>query len=506
MADTFVFGILSLLAAAGGAAYLFRARILHRRSARERTLRVDVAAPASTEQELRAAPTVPPKLRPPSLRPKPASQEPRSGDAGREGLPPSASKAGEAATAPPSSKGPVATQTSSASDASGAAPKSGAASKDVSPEAIRATKERSSPAKSPSEARPVVRRVPVELDEDVEPTMVGKLDFRVKLDEDVEPTKVGKLDLAPKGDEDVEPTKVGKLDPAPKGDEAVDAPQVRKSERRAIQPPVKKIVFDDGSEGEPAEGQAQLLVVYAHAQTDPGRRRKQNEDSLLVLEKQGVYVVADGMGGHNGGQYASSLAVRSLAEAFEASQFEAAAHAELPTEASELARAIQMSNATVLEHATKRPELKGMGTTIVAARFTRQNRRLYIGHIGDSRCYRVRDGVMKQITTDHTMADYGVAGPEGAHLSRALGVWPTVPIDVIMAEPKLGDLYLLCSDGLSKMVPNETIATQLLHEEDPKAAVERLVFFANAHGGKDNITVILLRVVEPGWTPPSARA
>jgi protein phosphatase len=109
------------------------------------------------------------------------------------------------------------------------------------------------------------------------------------------------------------------------------------------------------------------------------------------------------------------------------------------------------------------------------------------------------------MTTDHTMADYGVAGPEGAHLSRAVGVWPTVPIDVVMAAPKLGDVYLLCSDGLTKMIPNETIATQLLHEEDPKAAVDRLVFFANAHGGKDNITIILLRVVEPGWKPPSAR-
>jgi protein phosphatase len=144
-----------------------------------------------------------------------------------------------------------------------------------------------------------------------------------------------------------------------------------------------------------------------------------------------------------------------------------------------------------------------MGTTLCAARFTPDKHRLYVGHVGDSRCYRVRDGVMKQMTNDHTMADYGVTGPEGAHLSRALGVWPTVPIDVIMAKPVLGDLYLICSDGLTKMISDGTIATQLLHEEDPKAAVERLVFFANAHGGKDNITVILLRIVEPGWTPPS---
>jgi serine/threonine protein phosphatase PrpC len=126
---------------------------------------------------------------------------------------------------------------------------------------------------------------------------------------------------------------------------------------------------------------------------------------------------------------------------------------------------------------------------------------MYIGHVGDSRCYRIREGVMKQMTTDHTMADYGVTGPEGSHLSRALGVWPTVPIDILMAEPKIGDVYMVCSDGLTKMLPNETIATQLLHEDDPKAAIDRLVFFANAHGGKDNITVILMRIVELGWKP-----
>lgn len=112
---------------------------------------------------------------------------------------------------------------------------------------------------------------------------------------------------------------------------------------------------------------------------------------------------------------------------------------------------------------------------------------------------------MKQMTTDHTMADYGVAGPEGAHLSRALGVWPTVPVDIVYAAPELGDLYLLCSDGLTKMLPDGTIATQLLHEDDPRAAVERLVFFANAHGGKDNITVILLKVVEADWKPPASK-
>ncbi len=291
-------------------------------------------------------------------------------------------------------------------------------------------------------------------------------------------------------DEDLEPTKVGK------------------AVRRAIQPIVEKVIFDEGAEKEPAKDPSAKplkLLVYALAQSDPGKRRKQNEDSFLVADKHGLYVVADGMGGHRGGQYASKLAVHTMSDAFESRAFEADPHQGIPLEASELARAIQMSNAAIMEEAARKPDLKGMGTTICAARFVHDTQRLYLGHVGDSRCYRVRGGVMKQMTTDHTMADYGVAGPEGAHLSRALGVWPTVPVDIVYAAPELGDLYLLCSDGLTKMLPDGTIATQLLHEDDPRAAVERLVFFANAHGGKDNITVILLKVVEADWKPPASK-
>ncbi|MCW5838091.1 MAG: serine/threonine-protein phosphatase, partial [Labilithrix sp.] len=235
-------------------------------------------------------------------------------------------------------------------------------------------------------------------------------------------------------------------------------------------------------------------AVHALGRTDPGKRRKDNEDSLLVLEGKNVFVVADGMGEH-GGQRASGLAVETIAEAFEHACFDAAPHDGVPLAASELARAIQMANVAILREANERPELKGMGSTLTAARLTAGARRLYVGHVGDGRCYRLRDGVMKQLTTDHTMSDYGVAGPEGTHLSRVLGAWPTVAVDVIVAEPRAGDVYLLCTDGLTKMIPDGTIATQLLHEEDPKAALERLVFFANAHGGKDNITAILLRVV-----------
>jgi serine/threonine protein phosphatase PrpC len=160
-----------------------------------------------------------------------------------------------------------------------------------------------------------------------------------------------------------------------------------------------------------------------------------------------------------------------------------------------------MANAAILETAKSQPELEGMGTTVCAARFSANKQRVFIGHVGDSRCYRLRDGVFEQMTADHTMADHGVKGPGAAHLSRAVGIWPTVPIDVVMGVPLEDDVYLLCSDGLTKMLKDETIATVLKSEIDPKTAVERLVLFANSHGGKDNITVILIRVVPPNWRP-----
>jgi protein phosphatase len=142
-----------------------------------------------------------------------------------------------------------------------------------------------------------------------------------------------------------------------------------------------------------------------------------------------------------------------------------------------------------------------MGTTLCAARFAPHENRLFVGHVGDSRVYRLRGGVLQQMSADHTMADLGIKGPEGTHLSRALGVFARVPIDVILARPAVNDLYLICSDGLTKMLTDEIIANVLRHETDLAAAVERLVLFANGRGGKDNITIVLVRVAPP----PAAR-
>jgi protein phosphatase len=287
-------------------------------------------------------------------------------------------------------------------------------------------------------------------------------------------------------DDEIDPTRVG-AGPAPK--------------RAVYQPPVQRILYDeDAATDEPTHADS-LFLVSAMAQTDRGLRRKRNEDSVLVLESASLFVVADGMGGYAGGEMASQLAVTTIGDAFRRRVFEGDTHENIPVQASELARAMQMANAAILETSKQKPELEGMGTTVVAARFSANKKRLFVGHVGDSRCYRLRDGVLTQMTADHTMADHGVKGPEAAQLSRAVGIWPTVPIDIIMGIPAAGDVYLLCSDGLTKMLDDNVIGTVLRSEEELKAAVERLILFANARGGKDNISVVLVRVVPPDWRP-----
>jgi PPM family protein phosphatase len=284
-------------------------------------------------------------------------------------------------------------------------------------------------------------------------------------------------------DDDVDPTRVGPAASAP------PAPRV------ILQPPVKVLVADaDAATDEPAH-LSPLFLVTATAQTDKGLRRKRNEDCVGVLQDKNLFIVADGMGGYAGGDLASKLAVDTMVRAFETGSFEGPVHKNVPREASDVARAIQMANATIEDEAKAKPDLRGMGTTVCSAAFSPKKRRMYIGHVGDSRCYRLRDGVFKLLTADHTMAEMGVKGPEAQQLSRAVGIWPTVMIDIVMAVPETGDVYLLCSDGLTKMLTDDIIGNVLRNEEDPKVAVDRLIFFANSRGGKDNITVILIRVV-----------
>ena len=298
------------------------------------------------------------------------------------------------------------------------------------------------------------------------------------------------------------------------------------------------IVFDaDAALDEPTRVE-KLILVSAVGQTDRGQRRKKNEDSYAMVEEHDLFVVADGMGGHAGGEIASRIAVDVMAGAFRDETFPGEAYPDVPRRGGDLARAIQMGNAAIFARARAELELTGMGTTVVSAAFSPKKQRVYIGHVGDSRCYRLRQGELVQLTTDHTMGNAGITGPMAEHLERAVGIAPTVKVDIIIGRPQPGDLYLLCSDGLTKMVKPDAIrdillaqraeadgsstamleptvdaeAAELTVDAEPddasvdaaspvrrplQRAVAALIDRANASGGRDNITVILVEVTTP---------
>jgi protein phosphatase len=259
-----------------------------------------------------------------------------------------------------------------------------------------------------------------------------------------------------------------------------------------------KLNFERDAEAEEVTSPAIRILFCASGASDQGLKRKRNEDSLLVLRERSLFAVADGMGGYAGGEIASALAADVLRDVFERGVFEARTESdiELPRRGRELACAIHMANEAIYAVAENDPQLHNMGTTIVAARFSPNKQRVYIGHVGDSRCYRLRGSVLRQLTQDHTMGNLGMTGPHSKELFQAVGVKPTMVIDLIVDKPLHDDLYLLCSDGLSKMVGDDEVREVLLQEPDVDAAVYRLIELANQHGGRDNTTLILIKVVE----------
>jgi serine/threonine protein phosphatase PrpC len=254
------------------------------------------------------------------------------------------------------------------------------------------------------------------------------------------------------------------------------------------------ILFDEEAAGDEATGPVDIFLISAACSTDPGRVRKRNEDSFLALDDAAVYVVADGMGGYAGGDVASRLAVETLEKAFATGVFGEPKWPGLPRRAMELASSVELANAAVFAKSREEHRLRGMGTTLVAARFSPKKERLYIGHVGDSRCYRFRSGKLAAMTEDHTLASVGVGGPAGGRLVRAIGIQKHVEIDLVIAKPQPGDTYLICSDGLTKMASEEEITATVAKEKDLARAAEELVELAIAHGGKDNVTVVLVRL------------
>ena len=236
------------------------------------------------------------------------------------------------------------------------------------------------------------------------------------------------------------------------------------------------------------------------AQTDPGRVRENNEDSVAFDEALQLAVVADGMGGYNAGEVASGMAV-ALIKAELACYLTDAGHRVLP---GLVRRAVEICvaqvNRAIFEAANSNPEYAGMGTTLVVGVFLES--RLIVGHAGDSRCYRWRDNALKRITHDHSLLqeqiDAGWLTPAQAavapnrHLvTRALGVEAGMVLELHEHAVAADDLYLMCSDGLSDMLDDIAIAAILLNGKSLVQIAQQLVDTANEKGGRDNITVLL---------------
>lgn len=254
------------------------------------------------------------------------------------------------------------------------------------------------------------------------------------------------------------------------------------------------------------------------ALSDPGRRRARNEDRVAGDGARGIALVADGMGGHKGGEIASGLAVdtvlRELADGLNGRQRQTEDPAGYSPESGLARRALEKSNEIIHRTALSQPQYEGMGTTLALVLF--YDDRLTIAHVGDSRVYRLRGGSLEQLTRDHTLTqelvERGFYTPEEARASlnrnivtRALGIEAEINVDLQEDVALAGDLYLLCSDGLNDMVADEAIALTLRDIGDNlELGTQRLVDQANERGGLDNVSVVLVRVMEPsagrrGW-------
>lgn len=255
------------------------------------------------------------------------------------------------------------------------------------------------------------------------------------------------------------------------------------------------------------------MRAVASGLTDVGLQRDHNEDSYAVLSEYDLFIVADGMGGHRAGDVASRLATESIADFFRSTSREDATwpfhfDTSLSEEENRLVAGIRVANRQIFERSSRSRDCAGMGTTVVGALFSRKKNRIFVGHVGDSRAYRIRSGVIEQLTRDHSLFnEYIMAMPELTEeqraelpknvITRALGMHDNVAVDLVSDDPRVGDVYLLCSDGLSKMASDEAIREELLAEPSPERASRALVQRANAGGGRDNITVVLVRVSDP---------
>jgi serine/threonine protein phosphatase PrpC len=248
-----------------------------------------------------------------------------------------------------------------------------------------------------------------------------------------------------------------------------------------------------------------MTQIRASGATDVGVIRTENQDKFAISEN--TYVVADGMGGHLGGEVAASLATEAFIDSLKNKS---------PLSTDDLIEAVKAANKAVFQRAQEDPSVQGMGTTLTAITLieTEGETRIGIVHVGDSRAYLFRNGELQQLTNDHSLVEElvrtGQLTPAEAEehprrniLTRALGVEPTIDADVIQVLPLKGDRYLLCSDGLVREITDDQVAAVLRRLADAKEASSELVSLARKAGGADNITVVIAEVTDSDVDPMS---
>ena len=249
-----------------------------------------------------------------------------------------------------------------------------------------------------------------------------------------------------------------------------------------------------------------MRIRYA-AKTDVGMKRTHNEDYFSLMEDEQLFIVADGMGGHSSGEVASRMAAETVSEFYTRTKDEDATwpykmDRTLSYIENRLACGIKLANFKIYEAASKDIRFKGMGTTVVTTLIS--GNKIYIAHVGDRRCYRIRAGGIEQLTRDHyLLEDYKDAKPDMTEeeernfphknvITRALGMRDTVQVDIHTHDVGDSDMFLLCSDGLSGMVNDEQLLQTIKSATDLEQLVADLVDQANRAGGTDNITTLVL--------------
>jgi len=247
--------------------------------------------------------------------------------------------------------------------------------------------------------------------------------------------------------------------------------------------------------------------------SDVGLQREHNEDSFCILSEHRLFVVADGMGGHRAGDVASRMATMEISAFFDASDIDGNEwppedDSRLTPDQNRLVSAVKLANQRIFQASIRNRSVQGMGTTVVGALFVREDRKIHIAHVGDSRAYRVRTGGITQLTRDHSLLnDYLLVMPNLTDaqkerlptnvITRALGMQDAVAVDLYFEDVEPGDVYVLCSDGLNGMVSDERIL-DIVHSagSDVETAAITLISQANQNGGEDNITVVVVQITE----------